>query len=617
MKCKSKKEENNHIVYHKKSIDNGDLSRYIPKQLVMSTNWKGNNSEGNQNFSMNAGSKTVHKRVTPLTISQKQEKEGKEFINNIKKVKNSQDALDTKLKTVPFNNKNENFSIKSRLPKTINEIEENEELVKMLLKNPNDMTAEEKIYISSFNKEEFKRFIQFLKMKNRELSWRGNDWGSGHYLDHYIDIYRKTGHSENERFLSLKKFLKLNYTNFNAEKGKNISFMNSKPNFVMDSFIEQADQAGAPMQPDSEKEEMKNKAFEVTSKIILKELESFKNVLLSHKNELYVNKIETQNNLIFKDLEQKTKLMKDDVEKIAKIKDKNDNSEIEKLYEDFKCKQTSNSNENIEEYSAIQKIQNYCQRMNLITMELINKLNKDITNGEVDLQEAKNTIIRLKILDEIEADDFIKPLKIYHGEKIKIALLKCIIDSEVYDEIERIAEENDCDIEDVKEYYSNDEYDYFDMEEDKGIFNNYEKKKKLLVGKQLEEYEIIMKKKSSLHIQKVYRGHLLRRRFFTLNVFINLMAKRLTKKIREYTKKLKEIKNDSAYKITYLLRKNFFMKNAAYKISRVTGNWLINGGKIINIPFSNKNKISCALKIQKTWRRYKDRIMVIYYYVIF
>ena len=73
------------------------------------------------------------------------------------------------------------------------------------------MTTEEKVYIASFNDREFKLFINYLKMKDREIKWQGNGLGSGHYYEGFISIYRKYGSRANERFASLQKFLKINY----------------------------------------------------------------------------------------------------------------------------------------------------------------------------------------------------------------------------------------------------------------------------------------------------------------------------------------------------------------------------------------------------------------------
>ena len=65
------------------------------------------------------------------------------------------------------------------------------------------MTTEEKVYIASFNDREFKLFINYLKMKDREIKWQGNGLGSGHYYEGFISIYRNYGSNANERFARL------------------------------------------------------------------------------------------------------------------------------------------------------------------------------------------------------------------------------------------------------------------------------------------------------------------------------------------------------------------------------------------------------------------------------
>ena len=64
------------------------------------------------------------------------------------------------------------------------------------------MTIQEKVFLNGLNEEEFKRFISYLKVKNKELSWRGNDLGSGHYNDLNIKIDRNT-----ETYLNVKRLL--------------------------------------------------------------------------------------------------------------------------------------------------------------------------------------------------------------------------------------------------------------------------------------------------------------------------------------------------------------------------------------------------------------------------
>jgi hypothetical protein len=118
----------------------------------------------------------------------KKEKESENFHKDMKKVKKNQKNLSNTLKSVPFTQK---------FPKLPLIIEENDELVSLLLKDPDLMTPEEKNYIQSFNKDEFKRFMTFLNNKKKEQKWQGNGYGSGKYLDNFNSIHSKDNQIRN------------------------------------------------------------------------------------------------------------------------------------------------------------------------------------------------------------------------------------------------------------------------------------------------------------------------------------------------------------------------------------------------------------------------------------
>lgn len=118
----------------------------------------------------------------------KKEKEIENYKKDLKKVKKDQKNLSNTLKNIPFTQK---------FPKLPINIEENEELVSLLLKDPDLMTPEEKNYIQSFNKDEFKRFMTFLNNKKKEQKWQGNGYGSGKYLDNFSSIHSKDFQTKN------------------------------------------------------------------------------------------------------------------------------------------------------------------------------------------------------------------------------------------------------------------------------------------------------------------------------------------------------------------------------------------------------------------------------------
>lgn len=599
-----------HVVLKKKSLDNGDISKYIPENLKNTKN-----------------SKTSKPRVKPLTLTQKTEKDEKEFVSSFNSVKSNQDNLNNKLKNTPFSNSNKNikFNPQQRLPKSLDEIEENEELVKLLLKNPNEMSSEEKFYISSLNKEEFKRFVEFLKRKNRELSWRGNDLGSGRYLNEYINIYRETGHSESVRVQSLQKFLKLNHDNGKAEKSnKEVSYLKKS---MEGSFLENFEKKDCDPEVnknfdlDREMTDVKNKAFEATSKVILKELEKFKNIILSHKNEAKLVKIEVQNKSLYDDLEKKTKIMREDVVRINEIKNKEkDNSDlnidVDRLYDNFKNKSENLQSEltnQIEESCAIKKINSYIKRMNLTAVDLTNKLDDDsFLSSMIDLDKAKATLLRLKIFEkenEKECDNFLNILRRYHGNKVKVEYFLCILESDVFDDIKDVIKENvvltETNSEEDSVHIEDD--DYYGINSD--VRNKPHKKEKLISKRVLQDFDFMMKKKAAVLVQRLYRGFKARKMFRVRWINLNIMVKRITAHLRRYASKLRKIKEESAYKITYLMRKHYINKSLNKNLSKSTQKWLKDGRNLANLPFSNKNKVRCAIQIQRAWRRFKDNVM--------
>lgn len=140
-----------------------------------------------------------------LNAVQKLEKDKMEYFNNLKKVKSDYEKLNfsfnkKKLQTKNLNNKHKDIiNSQNKIPLKYEDIEENKELVRLLLKNPKTMSMEEKAYIDSLSDKEFKRLIEYLKVKSKELEWRGNDLGSGHYNEFYIKIDRNT-----ESYLAVK-----------------------------------------------------------------------------------------------------------------------------------------------------------------------------------------------------------------------------------------------------------------------------------------------------------------------------------------------------------------------------------------------------------------------------
>ena len=101
----------------------------------------------------------------------KREKEKEKLQQDLKKTKKNQADLVKGLKVTPFSQLND------KLPLKFEQINENNDLCKLLLKDPSAMTDQEKAYINSLNDKEFKRFTEFLRLKAKEAKNTGNDLG--------------------------------------------------------------------------------------------------------------------------------------------------------------------------------------------------------------------------------------------------------------------------------------------------------------------------------------------------------------------------------------------------------------------------------------------------------
>ena len=633
-RAKFAQEKNNaetHIVFHKKNIENGDLSQYLKEKLLKQK--KSSLEKVTNNDNLKNSNTEMKKSVKIPTFTEKKEKNKNEFINSIKIVKRTQELQETKLKQTQFN-KHTNLSLNHKLPKTIHEIEENEDLVRLLLKNPEEMTAEEKIYINGFSKEEFKRFMQFLKIKNKELKWRGNDWGSGHYFDHYINIYRKESSIEDKKYLTLKSILKQNFKNTQTEKNNKKEFFGEEEGNK--EFFHEENLKGNENLPQSNLSKMnsniqstnniarglvRNEMYEQTAKTIFKELDNFKNTLLSHKNEINHKKIETQNTIIFKDLEAKSKFMQEDLTKIKNIKTET-KSDLESLVENFTNSiklSSENYSDLIEESAITNKIKSYCERMNLQTMDLVKKLDHNsFIDLEVDLENLQENLYRLKILNQTESEEFCNMLKIYYGKKIKVDYLIKILEVETgdlnyYNQILNTEENDEMQNENSDESGYDNDYDYFNTTEKykrngKKDFKTQDITINKVLGiRNYPAFEYLMQKKSAVCIQKCFRAYLSRKKYRFFSIRLKVMARRITRAIRNHVNKINSLKNESAAKITYLLRRNYLHKNKNRQLHFFTDKIF---GKLTELPFSRKNKIQKITQIQRAFRRYKQRLMV-------
>ena len=162
---KNKSNQSNHIRYLRKEIGNGDIDSEINKELKL----KNKKTVRHQLKKMKEPMKKFENDLQKKSHRRPQSTRNNfdvQLKKDLRKVNENQKRLNQKLKNIPYNNKNNPnnfFSKQKRLPNTIQEIEDNKELARLLLKNPDKMTTEEKVYIASFNDREFKLFINDIK----------------------------------------------------------------------------------------------------------------------------------------------------------------------------------------------------------------------------------------------------------------------------------------------------------------------------------------------------------------------------------------------------------------------------------------------------------------------
>ena len=615
-------ERTQHIVYRKKSLGNGDIEKDIKKQIKKGKSKALENQFTKMNQTMKQFDKTQKKNI-PLS-SQKMKNEAALLKRNIKKVNKNQKELNKKLAQTQLNTKNPNyfFSKNKHLPNTLSEIDDNIELAKLLLKNPDKMTTEEKIYIASFNNREFELFINYLRMKDRELKWVGNGLGSGHYLEGLISIYRKYGNDENERYASLRKYLKLNYNNVKAKEQKN----NTNNNFFQVEEINGDNATFNNYNNDFD-------TFEAQSREMMKQLDSLTNKINANKEKLEMQKFKNTNELINNELDRKRNKVKEDLDNLENMKNDPDN-EIDELYQQFIAKNKVGRNKNIEDILLGKKLIDYLDRTTLSYLEFAKRFgeNKNIQNFNKDIiivDNIQQIFIDLKIFDEEESGSLCKILKKYSGNEITVDFFAKFIENLCNETRKKMDEEKKKKEEEEKKkqtsnFMVEDEFKGDNLENDNlsnenssdfsydgtitkqpNRIDNNERLRNKLKGEYFEEFEKIMKDKFATLINKNAKGYLIRKKVKVERIYNYICSKRICKLFKKnYDIKMKE-KDAAARKITYLFKKNYWNKKDLQSATHFTSRWLKDKKYI-----SNQNKQNlCATLIQQKWREHLKNML--------
>ena len=617
------KNRSNHIRYLRKEIGNGDIDSEIKQKL------RGKNKKTVRG-QLNKMEEPMKKFENDLQKKAKKRPQSSrtnfdyQLKKDLRKVNENQKRLNQKLKNVPFNNKknpNYFFSKKQRLPNSIQEIDDNLELARLLLKNPDKMTTEEKVYIASFNDKEFKLFIDYLKMKDREIKWQGNGLGSGHYYEGFISIYRNFGSKANERFASLRKFLKINYDN---KKAKDFNDERKGIKKGGNLFEEENGLSGDNM-GNLEKEYN----FEKNTKELMNQLEKYKYILDQQKRDMEMKKIDTEIISVNHVLDSQRQKLQDDINKLNELQN---NNNIEELYQkyisDYKL---SKDGKEINEKSLGKKISIYLKDTGLTSDELAhrfveNDLPINLNNLQynfINIPHAQQKFIDLKILDEEESKLLCKIILDFSDENIREDLFAHFIKGLVEDsennskktkisaskkKVQFVPEEEKITIgdnlinEEESEYEEEESYD--DNNEIKGPKSKLdygEKVRRRIRGKYLTEFENILKKKSAIVINRIAKGYLVRKKIKIKRIYTMIMAKRITNLLRKnYIEKIK-FKNEAAKKITYLIKKNYWSKRDLKAMAQFSSRWIRNNKRLTN---TDKKNIAATL-IQITWKKHR------------
>ena len=624
------KNRSNHIRYLKKEIGNGDIDSEINKELKLKNKKTVRNQLQKMKEPMKKFENGLQKKAQKRPQSTRNNYDY-QLKKDLRKVNENQKKLNQKLRNIPYNNKNNPnnfFSKQKRLPNTIREIEDNIELSRLLLKNPDKMTTEEKVYIASFNDREFKLFIEYLKMKDRELKWQGNGLGSGHYYEGFISIYRKCGSNANERFSRLQNFLKINYDN---KKAKDYNDERKKIKKGGNLFEEENGLKGDNM---GKVEAEYN--FEKNTKDLMDQLEKYKNILDQQKREFEMKKFDSEVNAINRVLDSQRNQLQNDINNLNQLK--NNNYDLDELYQKYVIDyELSKDGKEVNEKTLGKKISKYLKDTGLTPDELAHRFVEEglsinentIDHNYINISHAEQKFKELKILDEEEAKHlceiimnfsdkyiredlfvvFIKGLvedaeKSAKRNKTKLSIKKKVqfIPEEEKTTIgDNLVNEEESENEDIESY---DDDNQNDIKGPKKKLDYGERVRNKIKGKYFKEFEDILSKKGATTINKIAKGFLIRKKIKIKRIYTMIMAKRITNLLRKNYREKMKFKNEAAKKITYLIKKNYWSKRDLKAMAQFSSRWIRNNKRLTN---TDKKNIAATF-IQITWRKHRALI---------
>lgn len=391
---------------------------------------------------------------------------------------------------------------KLKLPLNLQDIDNDPYLSSVLLKNPDFMKPEEKAFIESFNKKEKAIFFEYLKIKSLEKNWVGNGYGSGNYLNTFIDAIKRNKLLFNnlDKGISLKEFMEKNMNDqlYNLSTVKCGDENNNKyiDNNIIKSkteFNEYNEFDATNSQPTrliSDKDNKLKDKYKIESDFneeaekLNTQMNKLKLLLCKEKNNAIYTNIINNNDSINKDLNIKIEFLNFDIKQLKNLKEDLKNSQeinnkkfkftnekeevFDKLISSYKTKlqKVENYNNNKlanSDLDYIKDIKVFKNKNNLTTLELLKLMDKNcLTNNKISLELLKESLEKYNILSNKKISILYKNLNNYFGLNIKTSVLQSIMDSDADKntlenvDIERYKNLSDIELKELLSYY--DEY---------------------------------------------------------------------------------------------------------------------------------------------------------------
>ena len=346
------------------------------------------------------------------------------------------------------------------------------------------------------------------------------------------------------------------------------------------------------------------------------------------KMDEWLKKMEIENQSVVNKLEEQKKQLNDEINNLRELKNKN--YDLDELYQKYITDYELEKNgKKINEQSLGKKIKKYLRNTGLNPDEFSHRFiesnllpNLNITGyNYIYIPNAEKKLVELQVLTEEESNLLCKILLNYSDEYIREDLFSHFIqglieDSEktkkfkipkrnknqkkvTFSEDENtksnLEEKNEEESEEGSESYD----DNPEIKPSQNKMDYSEKIRQKIRGKYYTEFENILKNKSATTINRVTKGHLVRKKIKIKRIYTMIMAKRITKLFRKNYEEKMKIKNEAAKKVSYLIQKNYWTKKDMKIMAHFSSLWMKQNK---NLTLLDKKNIAATL-IQTTWKK--------------